>query len=395
MCRRERNAVPLRPLLAVSLALVAVVQPVAAQDARLSEDERARLEREMEALEARMVEVRTLEARLAEAGRRQVGAALRRIEEGSETETIGPIVVRRPSGTAPVSALVRDVLAEFEPTLGDLGRVATLRVNLYDPADVGAAARSGPGDGGAVWFRHTEAGLARLGRQVRAHVLSSIPDPIGLWSGGMGWTDDPATLDALREMARVTDRDGVRCLQDGDIASCGRFLFVEDDGSTEARYRAFDRYYATRDLAMLRRLQGREGDRGWEALGRCVSRDRRIGIPLPRAGCLERLARSGARASFMAAPVARGSVVAFALRSGGPGALDRLRARPTGVTVAEQLEAVSGMPIDDLLAAWRGDAVNGSGMFENVGGHPPGPVSLLWAGGLALLALRSTRWRLG
>jgi len=395
MCRvppSSRSSARCVATLVILVGLAVASAPVRAQDALITAAERARLEAEMTRLENRMEAIRGLEASAEEGRERQAERALRRIQEGGLTETIGPLVIRRPSGTPPVAAQVLPVLAAFEATLGDLDDLEISPIHLYLPAELGPLRpppRARSESGAPVWYRYSDAGLRRIGERVTAHIIASVPTPIGTWSAGAGWGDDYRPLAALRSMAMVADPTGLRCLQFGDIDACARFLLVEDDGSDETRLRAWRGYYSLSRARML------EEHGATIPLLQCIGRSRRTGLPVPRTGCLRQLSRRSISADFQADRYVRGSVVAYALERGGPGALDRIERLPAGVDVGEQLEAISGMPTRDLITAWRADAMNGEGMFEKVGGDPPGPVSLLWAGGFALLALRSTRWRLG
>jgi len=364
-------------------------RPADAQEAVLGQDERAELTRAMERLENRMTALEQLEARIAEARELQAEKALRSIEANGVTETIGPIRVRRAAGTAPVAPVIRAALADYERFLGAPATLPPIRINLYPPEDLGPLAPPSSEGAGASWYAHTDRGMATLQRDLRARALGTLPSPLGPWSGGTGWRDEYRPLSALREMARITTPDGVQCLRAGDMEACRRYLFLDDDGSREAVVESFARYY-TADRIRTLETRGVQS-----AVLRCISSNRRIGIPIPSSGCLRMVATIRSRPAFMARSAIRGSLVAYALRRGGPGAMDRLRALPGAQTVGDQLAALSGMSSDGLLEAWRDDAMNGRGMFEGVGGNPPGPVSLLWAGGFALLALGSTRWRLG
>lgn len=377
------------PGLLLLIVLTMAGRPADAQEATLDPDERAELAGAMDRLADRMAALEQLEARIAAARELQAEKALRSIEENGVTETIGPIRVRRAAGTAPVAPAIRAALADYDRFLGAPATLPPIRINLYPPEALGPLGRPSSEGSGTTWYAHTDRGMATLRRDLRARVLATLPPPLGPWSGGAGWRDEYRPLSALREMARITTPDGVQCLRSGDMAACRRYLFLDDDGSEEAVVESFARYY-TADRIRTLEEQGVQS-----AVLRCVSSNRRIGIPIPSSGCLRMVATIRSRPDFMARSVIRGSLVAYALRRGGPGATERLRALPGGRTVGDQLAALSGMSSDRLVEAWRDDAMNGRSMFEGVGGNPPGPVSLLWAGGFALLALGSTRWRLG
>lgn len=81
----------------------------------------------------------------------------------------------------------------------------------------------------------------------------------------------------------------------------------------------------------------------------------------------------------------------FSLHTGGPRAYGRLLAA-RGDPIGERLAAAAGLPLDTLLLRWRAelaDAGRGSDpwSFEILGG------GVVWVVALALVAMRSSRWR--
>ena len=84
-------------------------------------------------------------------------------------------------------------------------------------------------------------------------------------------------------------------------------------------------------------------------------------------------------------------LVQFALEVGGPGAFHRLTAA-AGQPVDAQFAAAADMPLDSLLAVWRGRVL--AARPEPVTLESKGAwVALSWGVIFGLLALRSTRWR--
>jgi hypothetical protein len=93
------------------------------------------------------------------------------------------------------------------------------------------------------------------------------------------------------------------------------------------------------------------------------------------------------------APQTRSVLVRLALRTGGRNAYGRLMEHPTA-PMGERLAHAAGVPLDTLLAKWRGKVVAGRPM--------PVSISLLgvltgmgWFVLLGYFGLRSSRWRMG
>ena len=97
-----------------------------------------------------------------------------------------------------------------------------------------------------------------------------------------------------------------------------------------------------------------------------------------------------------AAPVTnaatRISVLQHALEVGGSGSFARLVEGPPGA--AGRLARAAGRPIDEVMLGWR-DRVQDARPRVHAGIARAGLWSMLWLIGLGLLAMRSTRWRLG
>jgi len=82
----------------------------------------------------------------------------------------------------------------------------------------------------------------------------------------------------------------------------------------------------------------------------------------------------------------------FAVRLGGEGAWQRALER-ADAPPSEVLAHVSGLPIDEFLAAWRDEMIaNRPDARAGLGGK--GTRVLMWSLIFAALAMRSTRWRL-
>jgi hypothetical protein len=91
-------------------------------------------------------------------------------------------------------------------------------------------------------------------------------------------------------------------------------------------------------------------------------------------------------------PATRVSLLQHALELGGGGAYARFVAPATGV--AERLARAADRPLAEVMTGWR-DAVQEARPRVHAGVARAGMWTLLWLVGLALLSMRSTRWRLG
>jgi hypothetical protein len=83
----------------------------------------------------------------------------------------------------------------------------------------------------------------------------------------------------------------------------------------------------------------------------------------------------------------------IAVRMGGEGAWDRLRADPDA-SAAEALLAASGASRDELAGAWL-DYVLENKPATRAGAGTSTLLALFWIAAFGALAMRSTRWRLG
>lgn len=88
----------------------------------------------------------------------------------------------------------------------------------------------------------------------------------------------------------------------------------------------------------------------------------------------------------------RASLLAYALEVGGDGSYARLY--DTAPDVAGRLVNAAGVPLDELVAGWR-NAVQAARPDARAGMARTGFWTVVWLAGLALLAMRSTRWRIG
>jgi hypothetical protein len=120
---------------------------------------------------------------------------------------------------------------------------------------------------------------------------------------------------------------------------------------------------------------------GVPAVRRCFDRD----IP----SCVTALTGEGGQSMT---PRTRASVLQHALELGGEGSYARLLEDAPDVTT--RLANAANVPIQDVLTSWR-DAVQDARPRVHAGVARAGFWTLVWLLGLALFAMRSTRWRLG
>ena len=383
-----------RVVLAGILAGILVAEPGFAQQSLLSDTERARVEAELAELDARWAALQAVEARrAAEAEARVRDAQLRQV-----SESLGPIEIAGEAVLVEAGLpAVRTGLGRFEMVTGDLSFLAPLRIELYRPGQLGFVNANGdqPDNLRRVAIDEEGNGIDLVGL-VREHLLRTLPDPLEQWSQGWGWDSRFNADVGFQTLLESTHPDAVRCLQGNDLAACASFLFLDYDGSDHSSVVALERWYPREFTAAG----------GQELLDNVAARLRGCRITHARAdlagdwysACLEQLVtvQGGIFEYIPSEGPARGSILAFALNAAEPGALERVGELPVDATVGEQLETLSGKPLRQLVAEWRESITLSGGIFaDGRPGSGRGPLTLLWAGGLALIALRTTRWRLG
>jgi len=379
---------------AALLAIAASTAPVAAQDALLTDAERARIEAQLAELDARWAGLQAVEARRAA----ETEARVREAQARQISRRRGPIEVvgERVLVNAALPAVATG-LGTFELVTGDLSFLSPLRLEVYRPGQLGFVNVNQDQPIGIRRVAMDEEGRGvDIGGVVREHILATLPDPVEQWSQGWGWDGRFNARVGFQTLLESTHPDAVRCMQGNDLDACASFLFLDYDGTETSSVAAFTRWYprgfdeypahpVSQDLAgqmsNCRIQQSRQGVEG-DLYSVCVA-----WIVRHYGGIFQHIPAEGA---------ARGSILAFALENAAPGNLERVMALPPASTVGDQLATLAGMPRERLLAEWRESISLGGGLFDD--GRPGsgrGPITLLWAGGLALIALRTTRWRLG
>lgn len=217
----------------------------------------------------------------------------------------------------------------------------------------------------------------------RRRLASLVDRSLARWLGGtLG--DAPARFDTVTafewaqlrlDLISATSTVPRRCY-DGNMRDCRHVLGLDSVGSKVREYydSAGRRYMVQRNVEQLRR-------RDFALTASCLA-----GVNSACVSVLER--------SFVDVSIASiGHRVAFlqlAIQRGGPDAAARaLSARGTPV---QQLEAISRMPIDSLIAAWHARIRNQRVASDNMS---PGMAlaSIGWLAVLGALAMRNTRWR--
>jgi hypothetical protein len=383
------------PTLRLGLAVLIALAALRAEPARaqvLEAAERAELEARLAEIDARFEALeRAVDAREARI-RRKIEADASRIERVE----VGPFVIEGPR--AEVEEVAEGVLGawlRYEPIFGRDTTLPTFTIQVVRSADLASVVEGSATTRRLAFLpgrRNASAGSA-IAQQM---FQENLPRMLNAWTANQGWDRLQARRIGYQALLQSPHPLSLACSQEGDVRACMDFLFVDYDGSPQS---------------VVSEL------RGWYPepveLWTRITREAR-GAALDDAGCnapelpwydpngpesdFERCARRAARiygaALAPSKPVVRGSLLRFALERAEVVSLGALDTLPEDASIGDQLEVISGVPTERLVAEWL-DALT------LVDSGPAGqqetsmPVSLLWAGAFTLLALRSTRWRLG
>ncbi len=217
--------------------------------------------------------------------------------------------------------------------------------------------------------------------------------PEALWAQGdtslLAWLNLPPQMQAdsvalqaaYIALATRPERVARRCFAE-ELAACSAALGLLPPGTDLHTW-----YDAEEMRALVKAITGGGGQRGrWSTevracvmsqnpatCDRLLALQDPLSLPTPLAGS------------------ARGALVALALHSGGPGAMDRLLASPAAPLTA-RLASAAAEPYDSLLSRWR--TAVGRARPEPVGpGFYPTITAIGWTTLLLGLALGGTRWR--
>ena len=318
---------------------------------------------------------------VANAARAAVNARDARPLVGSiDTFVVGPLRILTPSGQRRVAeSFFRDVWEnEYAPFVRSSPDLARTRFTFQWAPELGRIAVDGP-------VRRVESLTWRPAPVLRVGVVAAIagslgadlPDSLAHWAGSDVRDRSDAAPEVFREVTVTASASNRACL-DGDARACWTSLGLDLDGAPiddwytpeerRARVAAFGSF--ARDRMSLRNACVEE--RSTDACDVFLERWYRV-PPIQDSK-------------------ARSAMVWIALRAGGSGAWDRLRADP-GATPADALRFASGLTTEELGARWRAWVLQGAPP-ERALLDPHLLTSIMWIVAFAALATRSTRWRL-
>jgi hypothetical protein len=357
-------------LAVLPLAGLTVRTPAGAQQ---TEEELVRHLRElMPRLDSARAEANTARA---EANARNARPHVRSVD----TLTVGPLRILTPSDERRVAeSFFRDVWeSEYAPFVDTSPNLERTTFTFQWAADPGTIPVDGP-------VRRVELLAWRRATSVRTTVVGAIdmalgddlPDPIREWAGTTVRDRPEAAADVFREMTVAPSRSNRACLA-GRAEACWTSLGLDLDATP------FDDWYDPEERRAFVAAFGprRREASTWEA---CVQ-------ARSTAAC-DLYLMQGFRLPPISNRAARVAALRLALRGGGEGAWDRLRA-DTSATPADMLRHASGLTSQELATRWRTWMMEGAPRTRAVL-DPHLLAYLIWIVAFAALATRSTRWRL-
>ena len=203
---------------------------------------------------------------------------------------------------------------------------------------------------------------------------------IAEWAAeGPAGTHDPGVI--YRRLATTRSSTAKRCF-DGAVADCVTALGL---GGSEA---GFERWYTPSEQRAL--VAEQQSFATHRELGEIWTGCAQDG---DQAACDAFLRAVGHNGWAPLGTDDRASLITVALELGGEGAWARLQQDPSA-TPAQALESAAGMPIADVVGAWRAWVMERRPEVYS-GLLPKSGLALVWTLLFAGLAMRSTRWRLG
>lgn len=253
-------------------------------------------------------------------------------------------------------------------------------INRYDPERHGTTFVSTQ----LPWRADATDAAARIMSSLAMLLLTGLNDELRLWLGGhIEMQDASATHLGWVYIELVTSpSQAVRDCLLGDLGACSSALAIHDIENPALEWYSA----AERRVVVERRLPGKSPDR-WQLWTQCV---RNGSDP----ACVEFLTDS-TEYSVPAplSPVARRSLLAVAINSGGEGAYARLTgAAQSGRELS--LAAAANQTPDSLIATWRTAVISANAESSSTT-HRGSATTLLWIIVFTAAATRSTRWRLG
>lgn len=350
--------------------------------------ERNRLEAELAAIEARLDRFDRVE-REREA---RIRAELETREISRIEARVGPFRIDGPRADVEAALPVaREFWDASEDLLGEEPHLPDLRIQLTRSADVSSIVEGQP----TLRRLPYTAGVTHetsLQMTMQQLLAIGLPSRLHSWSGGRGWDTRSQPGVAYRALLQNPHHTATRCSQQADIQACMDHLFVAYDDTPDVSAEMLDRWYPT-DGTLTGAFEGSVAPaRRASMYCRAEPGDPKLA---DRRRCLLDLAETPLLFNVIPSkPIVRGSLLRFALQRNGPADLSVLESLPENASIAEQLEVLSGISIEQLVAEWR-EAMTLNTFAASEGDRGRSPLSLLWTGALVMLGLRSTRWRLG
>lgn len=200
------------------------------------------------------------------------------------------------------------------------------------------------------------------------------PGSLRLWSGAPLLAEEPDWSVVYRNLVLSASGAAARCIE-GNLEACADALSLRPPGD------AWERWYTPAQLRVF--VESRWGEASSVAGRACVKGD--------DAACVQVLRGSGPPSPLNSA--ARRALAQLALARGGAGAYERLL-RDSTASVGARLEAAAHQPERSLIVEWRQRALAARPAHDAGLGVSLFSV-LFWGALFLLLALRSTRWRIG
>ncbi len=297
-----------------------------------------------------------------------------------DTLAVGPLRILAPTDERRAAeGFFREVWEGYAPFVASspsTGRTTYVFQWSNEPAEISVE--------GTV--RRVELGAWRPASAVRSGVENVIattlgidlPPPVARWAGSsVRAPGADAARAAFFELATTPSKATHACLE-ADAVACWVAMGLDlDDRPLDDWYTPEER----RALVSAWAPGSREGQPLWIS---CVESG---SIP----DCDEYLSRFRLYGP-MQDRNARSALLWLALRAGGAGAWDRLRADPEA-NPGDALRRASGLGTEELASMWRTWVLQGAPRTR-AALDPHLLFSLMWIAVLAALAMRSTRWRL-
>jgi hypothetical protein len=323
--------------------------------------------------------------RAEEARRRQRLEELAERQARVDTFQVGPFrAVARPAQEELARTVLMDAWEEVRPLVGDAGHLLDPWTFLVDHAwsDEDMLLTGDSLRRVVVPRRRSRTRLEREAAEDVSRTLGLyLPESIRQWTGGRLRTP-PHRMPWVARALVTTPSVAVRRCYRGEARWCLEALGLK------GREEAWRRWYTLEERALLLRRSGRpRGDPREAALwDGCVE----SGL---EEACGMLLKDLPMETRIPLGQEARASFLEHVLRAGGGQTFQALRDADSG-PLLQRLERAAGVPADSLAATWRARALEArpsawAGLVKS-------PLSgLVWVLALALLAGRSTRWRLG